>query len=546
MRFFSRAALFGSLLTLGLTQVTNAQFYIKEERKLLDKADKAFDDEDYVGALKIYQTVLSNVPKQSYAIFKAGICYLNLSRPEKGLAQIKLAREIDPDGSAAFYYWLGRGYHLNQKIDSAIYYYKRFQIMSGASKNDLTEDANLHLKQAEDYLKMKTSTDAQSFRLENMGGAINSPYTESNPLVASDGSFMVFTSRRPYPGETAKYDGEFTSKIYYSKKQPNGRWGQAQLLVTPDVGQADYTSLQFLDNDNFILIYRHSQTTDGQLLIAERFKDEIRQPIPYKLGIANSNLEIDAYFTNKIDRVFFTKFPKRTFLDIFTSVKDKSGNWGSIAPLGLEINKPDNDELAPFLTADQKEFFFCSKRNDGLGGYDIFRADFDAATGKFSNIRNAGLPYNSPGDEINYYEINNKGQRESYIAAERNSCFGKTDLFKLVKLEYVNITGRVTTTGGKPLANAMLAVTHFDFDDCDYLIKTDAQGNYKLMNVLAGSDYKVAFLQPENAKDTISIMDLPVPNQSGKTNMTYNFDVTPSKFVVPARPNMDADKPKRN
>ncbi len=544
MQQLSKLVLLACFLLAASVTTSQAQFYVKEERKLLDKADAAFDDGDFENALRQYQSLLVSVPKHPYAVFKSGICYLNLSRPERGLASIKMARELDPDASAQFYYWLGRAFHLNQKVDSALYFYNRYKIMSGAQRNALTDQANVNIKQAEEFLKQRNSTDAQTFRLENMGGSINSAYTESNPLVSADGSFLVFTSRRPVAGEQPKYDGEYTSKVYYSNKLANGRWGQAQLLTTQDVGAADYTSLQFLDNDNFVLIFKHGAALDGKLLVSERFKGQLREPINYTLGVSNSYLEVDAYFNKDINRVFFTKFPKRAYLDIFTSTKGKDGSWSSPVALGNDINNSSEDDMAPFITNDQKEFFFCSRRSDGVGGSDIYRANYDATTGRFSNVRNAGLPYNSPGDEINYYEINNKGQRESYIAAERNSCFGKTDLFKLVKLEYVTITGRAVGAGGKPLANMTMAVTHWDFDDCDYLIKTDANGNYRLVNVIAGTDYKVAFIKSEADRDTLGIEEMPVQNLSGRTNMTHNFEVIQKKFVVPAHENQPIDKKK--
>lgn len=540
-RFLSVPLLATSLTVLLAAGTASAQFTIKEERKMLDRADAIFDDADYSAALAQYNTLLRFVPNQPYALLKAGICYLNLSQPEKGLSSLRRAYRLDPNANPQFYYWMGRAFQLNQKVDSALFFYDKFDALSGASRNPLTDQAKLHRQQANAFKAAQQSTDAKAFRMENLGGNINSPYSESNMLITADGTFMVFTSRRPGRGETPMYDGEYTSKIFYSVKQADGRWGAAQEMPTEDSGFPEYTSLQLLANDNLVLLYRHS-TTGGKLMVTERSQNQLRLPQAYNIGLDPEYLELDAYFNKENDKVFFTKFPRRTFLDIYRSTKGKDGKWTSPTALSAQVNSPSSDEFAPFLSSNQKEFFFASRKTDGLGGADIYKADFDPATGLVTNARNAGLPYNSAGDEIGYYEIFNKGQRESYIAAERNACFGKTDIFKVVKLEYVTITGKATTTGGKPLANYTLAVTSWDFDECDFIVKTDANGNYKLENVMAGMDYKVAFIRDPKLQDTMAIKELPVPNLTGKNTMTYNFDVTPTKFVVPAREQSPADK----
>lgn len=530
---------------IGLAFASQAQFTIKEERKMLDKADATFDDGDYSAALKQYQNLLQFVPNQPYAVFKAGICFLNLSQPEKGLATIKNARRLDPDANAYFYFWLARAFHLNQKIDSALYYYDRYTALSGADKNAFTDQAKVYIKQANQHKQMLTTADAKAFRMENLGANINSRYSESNMLISKDGTFMVFTSRRPAMNEKPMYDGEFASKVFFSAKQPDGKWGPAIPMPTlEDREFVEYTSLQLLDNDNLILVYRHT-LTDGQLLVSERYQNKMLQPQRYNVGLSSSNLELDCYFTKEVDKAFFTKFPRRSLLTIYQAKKNANGAWASPTAMDAVVNAPDADQFSPFLTSNQKEFFFASRRTSGLGGSDIFKADYDAKTGMVSNVTNAGLPYNSAGDEVGYYEIYNNGQRESYIAAERNTCFGKTDIFKLVKLEYVTITGRATGAGGRPLANYTMAVTAWDFDDCDFLVKTDADGNYKLVNVIAGQDYKVAFIRDEATKDTLSIEAMPVPNITGKNTMVKDFAVVPSKFVVPAREISPADRPKK-
>lgn len=51
------------------------------------------------------------------------------------------------------------------------------------------------------------------------------------------------------------------------------------------------------------------------------------------------------------------------------------------------------------MLSDGCTFYFASRSEQGLGGYDIFRSYRDSDTGEFQNPVNMGLPYNSPADD---------------------------------------------------------------------------------------------------------------------------------------------------
>lgn len=71
------------------------------------------------------------------------------------------------------------------------------------------------------------------------------------------------------------------------------------------------------------------------------------------------------------------------------------GSWSEPTPLFDE----DVDAAFPFMLSDGCTFYFASRSEQGLGGYDIFRSYRDSDTGEFQNPVNMGLPYNSPSDD---------------------------------------------------------------------------------------------------------------------------------------------------
>lgn len=81
--------------------------------------------------------------------------------------------------------------------------------------------------------------------------------------------------------------------------------------------------------------------------------------------------------------------------NLYESFKLLDGSWSEPVPL---FDK-DTDAAYPFMMSDGCTFYFASRTEEGLGGYDIFRSNRDNDTGEFQNPVNMGMPYNSPGND---------------------------------------------------------------------------------------------------------------------------------------------------
>ena len=86
-------------------------------------------------------------------------------------------------------------------------------------------------------------------------------------------------------------------------------------------------------------------------------------------------------------------------MDLWYSVI-KNGSQFSKAVNLKNLNSLDN-ELAPWYDTVAKKLYFSSSWHDGFGGYDIFRSNYD---GQFSSPQNAGQPYNSPANDLYYFQ----------------------------------------------------------------------------------------------------------------------------------------------
>ncbi len=89
--------------------------------------------------------------------------------------------------------------------------------------------------------------------------------------------------------------------------------------------------------------------------------------------------------------------------DIYQLKKLGNGKW-SPTPLNIStINSPLDEEF-PSLSKDGKTLYFSSKAYENMGGYDIFKSEWNESTQSWSAPVNMGSPINSPFNDIYFLE----------------------------------------------------------------------------------------------------------------------------------------------
>ncbi|MBI3518914.1 MAG: PD40 domain-containing protein [Bacteroidetes bacterium] len=89
--------------------------------------------------------------------------------------------------------------------------------------------------------------------------------------------------------------------------------------------------------------------------------------------------------------------------DIYQLKKIANGKWAPV-PLNIaSINSPLDEEY-PSLSKDGKTLYFSSKGYENMGGYDIFKSEWNESTQTWSAPVNLGSPINSPFDDIYFLE----------------------------------------------------------------------------------------------------------------------------------------------
>jgi hypothetical protein len=162
---------------------------------------------------------------------------------------------------------------------------------------------------------------------------------------------------------------------------------------------------------------------------------------------ANTTMPHIALFNGK-ETLFFSSDRQGGMggLDLYYSEITDGNQFG--IPVNLkEINSPDN-ELSPWLFNDT--LYFSSSWYNGFGGYDVSYTVF--SENQIGEIKNAGLPINSPANDLYYFKYHDT----LYVTSNRLGVrFEKgptccSDIFAFVQdkpqIDTTTTTTRTTTT----------------------------------------------------------------------------------------------------
>lgn len=404
-------------------KLVSAQENIKS-RDLFLEAESYFLYEEYSEALPIYIKLKDQFPNNFNIDFKIGRCYIYLPYEkqrapdylERASKHISLAykegnyKEINTPIDVLFY--LGDAYRVNNQLEKAIKSYQSFK----AQSNNKVYDLNL----VDDQIKAchrgieieKTPIDISE---SNLGEVINTPFSETNPVVSENETMLVYASKLP-----------FYEAVYYSKKEL-GKWTKPINMI-PELGvDGDCYPTSISADGTELYIYR-SNEFKGDIFVTNFKNGKWSKIRKLNNNINTKYWESHACVSHDGKTLYFTSNRKGGFggLDIYKSTRSSADNWGPAVNLGSVINSPYNEET-PFLLSNGKRLYFSSFGHETMGGYDVFYSDQNSDN-SWSTPVNLGYPINTSDDDVFYNPI--RDGSIAYIAKFDKGGFGKYDIYR--------------------------------------------------------------------------------------------------------------------
>ena len=245
----------------------------------------------------------------------------------------------------------------------------------------------------------------------------------------------------------------------------------------------------------------------GKILVTEEFQTKIDKKKNHKSIIYFPPLNQDI--------LFYSSYGESgdNGLDIYFKKRLSSGGWSSPKILPENINSP-YDEDFPFLSSNGKTFYFSSMGHNSMGGYDIFRCNFNSSTNDFGPISNLDYKINSTDDDILY--LVDKENKNAIFSSKRSSKAGMIDVYnvkvQVLPIQNIIISGSFKNSILAKDFNATIKVQDVRTNKLIGSYKVDNESNYNILLPNSGK-YKFIVETPKSEKIHAGLVEVPPQTQ---------------------------------
>jgi hypothetical protein len=411
---------------------------ISQDKKL---AANYYESGNFEEALDLYVELANANPDNADFNYRAGVCYLNTNVDKKKaitfFQRVIKQPKFDPNA----YYFLGMAYQFALEFDKAIKAYENFRERGMGSPENL-QQVSLQImtcQNGKELIKFPVNV-----TFENLGPEVNSAFADYYPFVPANESFILFNSRRDENKEMLP-NGNYPSSVFISE-EVQGKFTKAQRVDLGFLGIEEVVGLTA--SGDTAIFYLENLNSFGDIFFAQKRKKGFKKPVKFDKTINSKYTELAACISSDGRQLFFASDRPGGYggLDLYLCQLLPNGKWGEPLNLGPKVNTPYDDDF-PNLSPDNKTLYFSSKGHTSMGGYDIFKVEWNAEKRIFGSVMNLGYPINTPADNMNF-RISSTG-RYGYVSTQRDDSYGDLDIYRVtfndVESEYTVYTGKVMT-----------------------------------------------------------------------------------------------------
>ncbi len=248
--------------------------------------------------------------------------------------------------------------------------------------------------------------------VKNAGKSVNSSYTDSAPFVGRDGKLYFSSFRRKDLIVLDGKEGDYHFKVYVSDPEDDGEWDAAKPLPYIINREGYHTANPSISSDGTKLFFNRSLLTGNDLTESKIFmspeKGEAWGPAEELTGINGNYIAKQpspgALFGKEV--LFFSSDMPGGFggYDLYYADRLSESTYDIPVNLGPKINSPIDEETPFYLN---NKIYFSSTGHPGLGGFDIFRSEWNGQ--EWGKVENLGSGYNSSYDDL-FFTVNEEGK----------------------------------------------------------------------------------------------------------------------------------------
>jgi len=396
---------------------------------LLEEAKHFYAEGKLKEALALFKSIEQNDPESWKASYWVSLCYFKLNNFTKALKFAQSARIKNSNVSAELYELLGRCYHQNDLLDSAISNYSKSLVDFSKQR---AEELHVWDKIEECKFAKNEKKSNKVFARKLLNIEINSEFNEYAPLLTNNANTLYFTARRNNTtgGMKNPDDEQYFEDVYRAVwNSKYAMWDSVsnQLGKLNGNGFEAMTYVNSTDTYGIVTLNTtaldiESTTESSDIYEVDKKNGIWAKPKPIRNESINSSY-YDGAATVSEDgstMVFVSdRNGEKSSTDLYI-VKKEGKKWGEAVALPLNINT-ERRETTPFLSKDGKTLFFSSDGHKGMGGYDVYVTQF--LGNAWSTPINLGASVNTVNDDTHfqYYPIFQKAMMAG-ITLDENQC----------------------------------------------------------------------------------------------------------------------------
>ncbi|GAB4254779.1 MAG: hypothetical protein Kow0079_11260 [Vicingaceae bacterium] len=497
--------------------------------ELPDNANKMYENGNYLKAVELYRELYKNHPSNTKYKFRYGVSMLYAFNYDEALNILEQACK-KTDAPEDKYFHLAKAYHLTNRYEQAINYYKKY--INGGNNDKLKEEAERSIEMCE-YAKVLTKNPLK-VTFENLGQKINSAGKDYLPFITPDESFLFFTTRREgTTGRIYDLEGYYTADIYTTKYK-YGKWSRVRSVGYPNSYGNEQTA--GISEDGSVMFFYVDNPKDKNNLKQSEFqKTSFRKAnkIDEKFINEKSSKQIAATMSADKNVLIFAsnRSGGKGGFDLYRCKKLPNGKWGK--PQIIKELSTNHDELYPYLTDEGKTLYFSSNGFMTIGGFDLFESHYDEVNDKWLAPKNLGYPINTPNDNFSICFTANK--KYAYVADYRKDSYGDLDLyrvnFEFKEPDYTTVKGFVLKEDST-IFNQRLEIQVFNATtgDLQGVYESKAKDGSFIM-ILPPDEYEINISIPEKGrfKQKLIIKGRKDYKKELNKNITVTFDAEESE-----------------
>lgn len=505
--------------------------FVFSQKAVLRKADKSFNNIEYLEAIKMYESVvkrgkgtpelfdkLANAYYENAAYVKANKWFAKLNEANpvmssenlfryaltlKAVGNLEEANKQLQKFAAANPNQVRAQLFVANKESQPIFEFSAIQalsinsevsdygailkgdtlIFSSARNQVLSDKPSLRTGQSHTNLYKTIKNEAGEFSKPKIFSSSYSIYNEATPSFSSDGKTLFFTQN------------------IFSKKSKSKLVNDGFILQKMAVNKGKFTklgSISFSQQDS-VKIAHPSVSPDGKYLY-------FASDMPGTIGDS----------------------------DLFKIAINEDGSFGVIEHLDKKINT-EGRETFPFIT-ENNTLIFASNGHPGFGGLDLYSLDLNDQTAEVVSL---GAAINSPFDD--FAMVINASLTKGYYTSNKPGAMGDDDIYsfdvkviekpKVEEIVKVSVKGSIKDDStNELLGNVNLALLDNGNNEIAKT-KTDENGNYTFSDVAPNSDYTIKVNKFDKAVRiipvTVADQDLNTPTiEVAKNSVIPKVDIT--------------------